>query len=112
MEPLIRISNSTKEVDMEDNKKPICEVLRLLRISKDMSIKDVADKSGISVSYITELEKGNKSKPSLEILDKYSNALQVNKSAIMFFVEEYSKNNYGYQQMLLKILDKIVDSGN
>lgn len=90
------------------NEKSICKVLRLLRIANDLSIKELSDKSGISVSYITDIEKGVKSKPSIEIIEKYSKALDVSKSTIMFFEEEYSSKNCNYQTMLLGMLEKIV----
>lgn len=89
------------------NEKSICKVLRLLRIANDLSIKELSDISGISVSYITDIEKGVKSKPSMEIIEKYSKALGISKSTIMFFEEEFSDQNSSYQTMLLGILSKI-----
>lgn len=35
----------------------IGEVLRVVRIANDMHIKDVSEKSNISISYLTDLEK-------------------------------------------------------
>lgn len=86
---------------------PICEVLRLLRISQDISIKELSRLTGISASYITEIESGRKNKPSFSIIEKYSKALDVSKSAIMFFEEEYSEKNLNYQKMLLYMLKTI-----
>lgn len=87
---------------------PICEVLRLLRIANDMSIKELSQKTKISVAYITELERGVKSNPSYDVIKKYSEALGIDMDVIMYFVKEYSKENYNYQKKLLKILSKIV----
>lgn len=89
------------------DKKPICEVLRLLRISNDLSIKELSEKSGISASYIAEIENGNRESPSVDIIDKYSKALNVSKSTIMFFEEDLSDKKYDYKNMLIKILEKI-----
>ena len=88
-------------------KKAICEVLRLLRISNDLSIKELSDKTGISASYITEIESGKKDSPSIDIIDKYSKALNVSKTTIMFFEEDLSDKKYDYKNMLLSILQKI-----
>lgn len=96
-----------QEVQHVINEKSICKVLRLLRIANDLSIKELSDKSGISVSYITDIEKGVKSKPSMDIIGKYSKALGISKSTIMFFEEEFSGQNSSYQTMLLNILNKI-----
>lgn len=87
--------------------KSICKVLRLLRILNDLSIKELSEKSGISVSYITDIEKGAKTKPSVDIIEKYSKALGVSKSTIMFFEEEYAQTDCGYQKMLLGMLERI-----
>jgi len=62
----------------------------------------------ISSSYISELERGEK-KPSLDVLDKYSEATGVDRSTILYFEEEGAKNGYGYQKMLLKMLERVVN---
>ena len=90
-----------------EDKKTICEVLRLLRISNDLTIKELSEKTGISASYIADLENGKKDSPSIEIIDKYSKALNVSKATIMFFEEDLSDKKYDYKNMLLKILQKI-----
>lgn len=82
------------------------DVLRLLRIANDLSIKELSDKIDVSVSYIYEIEKGVK-KPSLDIVGKYSEALNVSKSTIMYFDEQATENSYNYQNMLLQILKKL-----
>lgn len=92
--------------DYQD-KKSICEVLRLLRISNDLTIKELSEKSGISASYIAEIEGGNKISPSIDIIDKYSKALNISKATIMFFEEDLSDKKYDYKAMLLNILQKI-----
>ena len=45
--------------------------LRLIRVFHDMNQADVADKLGLSKSYISELEQGRK-KPSIEVLERYA----------------------------------------
>ena len=82
------------------------EVLRLLRISQDWTIKELSEKVKISSSYISELEKGVK-KPSLDVLDKYSEAIGIDRSTILYFEEEGAKHGYGYQKMLLRMLEKV-----
>lgn len=92
----------------KDNKKGLGNVLRLLRIANDLTIKELAEKMDVSSTYISEIEANNK-KPSLEIITKYSNVLNVNRSSIMFFDEEGEKNGYNYQKLLLDILQRIVE---
>lgn len=84
------------------------DVLRLLRISKDWTIKELSQQMKVSSSYLSEIERGVK-KPTLEMLDKYSEVMGVDRSTILYFEEEGSRNNYGYQELLLKMLDRIVN---
>lgn len=102
---------SQKKVTKIKNKEvpSISNVLRLLRISNDLSIKELSEQTGISVSYISDIEKGKSAKPSLEIIDKYSKALNIKKTTIMFFEEEFDERKLPYQKMLLSILQKIAD---
>ncbi len=90
-----------------EGKKSICEVLRLLRISNDLTKKELSEKTGISESYIAEIESGKKDSPSIDIIDKYSKALNVSKTTIMFFEEDLSDKKYDFKIMLLHILQKI-----
>lgn len=83
-------------------------VLKLLRIAKEMSTKELAEKMNVSSTYISEVESNNKN-PSLEMLTKYSEALDVKKSTILYFDEVGEKNCYNYQKLLLEILQKITE---
>ena len=93
---------------LREEKKGLGNVLKLLRIANDMSIKELAEKMAVSSAYISEVEANNKN-PSLDTLTKYSEALNVNKSAIMYFDEEGEKISYDYQHLLLQILEAIVN---
>lgn len=85
----------------------INEVLRLLRIANDCSVNELSTKTGISASYIREIERGEK-KPSEKTIDKYAKALDIDKMAINFFAAESDKTTSNYQKLLLQILSKIV----
>jgi Predicted transcriptional regulator len=90
----------------DEKKVGLGNVLKLLRIANEMSTKDLATKMGVSSTYISEVE-GNNKNPSLDMLSKYSEALNVSKSAIMYFDEEGSKHGYAYKKLLLKILQEL-----
>lgn len=62
------------------------EALRLIRVYHDLKQKQVADKLGISTSYLSEIEKGRKT-PTLEVIKKYSDVFDLPVSSIMFFAE-------------------------
>lgn len=94
-----------------DNKKEkgLGTVLQLLRIANNLSIKELAQELNISSAYISEIE-ANKKKPSLELLSKYSKALGVSMSTILYFDEKGSQCGYKYQKLLLQILQELIKS--
>ena len=67
------------------------EALRLMRVFHDLSQKELAEKLGISKSYISEIESGKKP-PTLELLNRYADIFDVPASSIMFFSESLNKD--------------------
>lgn len=65
------------------------EALRLVRVFHDLNKSQVAERVGLSKSYITELERGDK-KVTLEVLQKYADAFVIPVSSLMFFAEHAS----------------------
>ena len=92
----------------KEKKTGLGNVLKLLRIAREMSTKELAKKMNVSSTYISEIESNNKN-PSLEMLTKYSEALDVKKSTILYFDEAGAKSGYNYQELLLEILQKITE---
>lgn len=64
----------------------LSEALRLLRVFHDLKQNELAERVGLSKSYISELENGNRS-PSLDVIEKYSAEFNIPTSSIMFFSE-------------------------
>jgi transcriptional regulator with XRE-family HTH domain len=62
------------------------EALRLVRVFHDLNKTQAAERVGLSKSYITELEAGDK-KVTLEVLQKYAAAFNIPLSSLMFFAE-------------------------
>lgn len=58
------------------------EKIRELREERGYSLADLAQKAGISVSYLSEIERGAK-KPSLKVINKLARTLNINKSLII-----------------------------
>ncbi|MEQ8754667.1 MAG: helix-turn-helix transcriptional regulator [Coleofasciculus sp. G1-WW12-02] len=67
------------------------EALRLMRVFHDLSQKELAGKLGISKSYLSEIESGKKT-PTLDLLNRYSQFLDIPVSSIMFFSESLNKD--------------------
>lgn len=84
------------------------KVLRLLKIARGFSSKELAEKMNVSSTFISEVESDSK-KPSLEMLSKYATALEIRCSTILYFDEEMSGKKYKYTQLLYEILKRIVE---
>lgn len=72
----------------------LSEALRLIRVFHDLKQVEAAEKLGISRSHLSEIESGTKT-PSLEIIERYSNAFGIPMSSIMFFSENIEKAGKG-----------------
>lgn len=59
--------------------------IKKIRLSKNMGLNKTASLAGISGSYLSNIEKGLKENPSMEVLHKIANALNVPVNA--FFEE-------------------------
>ncbi|GAV22428.1 helix-turn-helix domain-containing protein [Carboxydothermus pertinax] len=56
--------------------------IRELREERGLTLNDLSKKAGLSISYLSEIERGSK-KPSLKTIDKIAKALNVNKAQIL-----------------------------
>ena len=94
----------------------IGKALRLLRVYHDLKLGDLAKQIEISPGYLSEIENGKK-KPSLELIEKYSNFFNIKPSSILFFSENLDndtitgkiKNNM--RGNILAFLSAIEDAG-
>ncbi len=62
------------------------EALRLVRVFHDLNQTELAERIGISKSYLSELESGKKP-PTLEILQRYADSFSIPLSSLLFFAE-------------------------
>lgn len=83
------------------------EALRLIRVFHDLKQIELADKLGVSKSYISEIEKGVKN-PSLDLIERYSHQFNLPVSSIMFFSEELPHAKAG-ERARTKIASKVLD---
>ncbi len=70
------------------------DALRLIRVFHDMSQTALADKLGISKSYLSEIEKGEKKKVTLDLLERYSQVFNIPVSSLMFFAEQLDADKH------------------
>lgn len=78
-------------------------VFRLLRIARDLRVKDVAEKLNIRTAYVHAIEKGDRY-PSDRLLRDYADVLDVNVETIKTFQpEKYTC----FEKALLSLLKTI-----
>ena len=68
------------------------EALKTMRVFHDLTQTELAEKLGISKSYLSEIE-SNKKTVSLHLLEMYSSIFNVPLSSILFFSENMNSNN-------------------
>ena len=62
------------------------QALKLLRRFQGLNQSVLAEKLGVSRSYISELESGNRT-PSLDLLNRYADIFNIPVSSLVFFAE-------------------------
>lgn len=82
------------------------QALRLIRVYHDVRQSDLADKLGISKSYLSEIE-SEKKKATLDLIEKYSEIFKIPVSSIMFFSENMN-NSSGYEKARGLVAKKII----
>lgn len=86
------------------------EALRLIRVFHDLKQNELAERLGISQSYLSDIERGTKT-PSSEVVARYAEEFDMPVSSIWFFDE---KLNEGISPGVIDkargvIADKVLD---
>lgn len=66
-----------KKVQITEATNSLANAIRHYREEKGLSIRDLSKITGISVSYISRLESGEKRRPTVQVVKILSNALEV-----------------------------------
>ncbi|CAM5733467.1 helix-turn-helix domain-containing protein [Bacillus circulans] len=82
--------------------------IKALRIKKGFSINELSDKSGVSKSYLSYIERGIQKNPSLQVLTKLAHTLETN-------VEELLDNNHtvieGIDEDWMSLVEEAIEEG-
>ena len=97
----------SKNTDTQDNK---LNIFRLLRIARDIKVKDLAQELSVTPAYINAIENGERF-PSDRLLKDYAQALGVEKDTILNIKLEDQKNKK-FENVLLSLLQMICNTGN
>lgn len=91
------------------------KALRLIRIYHDMTQSDAAKATGLSKSYISDLESGKKD-VTLRVLERYSDTFEIPVSSLALIAEKAEsgalseRTRVYFADKALKVLDWIADS--
>ncbi|MHB1420174.1 MAG: helix-turn-helix transcriptional regulator [Bacillota bacterium] len=77
------------------------ERIRELREERGNSLAEFAGQAGISISYLSEIERGAK-KPSLKTIEKIADALHVSKSQLVVLKEESKSISLGDKMRMIR----------
>lgn len=58
--------------------------IKKFRERRNMTLKDLSEEVGVSVGYLSHLERGSRSNPSKEVMEKIAIALDASIPAIFF----------------------------
>lgn len=81
--------------------------LKLLRTYHQLTQVELAKRLGISNSYLSELEKGDKT-PGLELLDRYAEVFKMPVSSILLFSESIDSDHKPGTKLRVAAADKIL----
>lgn len=81
--------------------------LRLLRTYHQLKQVELAQRLGISNSYLSELEKGEKT-PGLDLLEKYAEVFKMPVSSILLFSETLDDGHKVGSRLKFAAADKIL----
>lgn len=85
-------------------------ILKLIRyVNNDMSTKEVADKMGVRISYVCDIESGRKN-VTMNTLQKFSSIYDIPVSTILLFDELQTKNHLTRIETLKNIVEYYINN--
>lgn len=64
------------------------ERIKVLRKEKDMTISELAERAGIAKSYLSSIERNKQTNPSIQFIEKVSEALGVSVNDLLYDSDE------------------------
>ncbi|MBU3890922.1 helix-turn-helix domain-containing protein [Methylosinus sp. KRF6] len=92
--------------------------LKLIRQYHRLSQAELADKLGLSRSFVSELEKAGGKKPSLDVLERYASFFKIPVSSLLLFAERSSASDLGEKSRIfaadkvLKMLEWLAETSH
>lgn len=81
--------------------------LKLIRQYHRLSQVDLAERLGLSKSFISEIEKNKGKKPSIDVLERYAVHFNIPLSSLLLFAERTESNNVA-ERSRIHAADKVL----
>ena len=81
--------------------------LKLIRQYHRLSQVELAEKLGLSKSFISELEKSGGKKPSVDVLERYASNFRIPLSSLLLFAERAEASDFSEQSREF-VADKVL----
>jgi len=90
--------------------KKVMTVFESLRTINGLSVKEIADKLGVTTAYIRAIENGER-KPSRNVIDGLSEVFNMRPSQLLYLSEEVEENKhkYNYRASIEFLLQKLAE---
>ncbi|WJN45969.1 helix-turn-helix transcriptional regulator [Priestia aryabhattai] len=82
-----------------------------MRLQKRYSITRLAEKAQISKSYLSQIEKGSNSNPSLQMLHKIAASLGTSVDYLIDETNEHTEADHHISEEWLELLGRAIDQG-
>jgi XRE family transcriptional regulator, master regulator for biofilm formation len=83
------------------------EVLKYYRDERGMTINELSHLAGISKSYISSIERGLQKNPSIQVLQKLADTLNISLSQLL----EYKSEGFSIDEEWLELVQKAIEEG-
>lgn len=74
--------------------------LKLIRQYHRLTQVELAERLGLSKSFISEIEKEGGKKPSIDVLERYAACFRIPLSSLLLFAERTDADNFGERSRL------------
>ncbi|KQL45580.1 hypothetical protein AN963_10975 [Brevibacillus choshinensis] len=82
-----------------------------LRMQKGLSMSELAERSGVTKSYLNALERGIKTNPSIQILEKIAGVLDMELGSLVRYVHDRQAGNAPFDPEWIELICEMKRSG-
>lgn len=91
---------------MNTSNESVISIFRIARMCMGLSLDEMAEKCNVSAIYLSELERGKKTNPSDEFINKFANGCYISSRTIKYFLEHPKSREY-YQQHFIREIERM-----